>query len=85
MSEYRVELVEMSNPVAVNLSEQQGPYQVAVRQLDVLNQGGTLDYGELENKPRINGVTLQGNKSSEEIGIEEITNIELELLLGSQI
>lgn len=27
------------------------------------------DYNDLENKPSINGVTLQGNKTSEDLGI----------------
>ena len=31
--------------------------------------GGTSDYNQLENKPKINGVTLQGNKTTEELGI----------------
>ena len=31
--------------------------------------GRTSDYNELENKPSINGVTLQGNKTTEELGI----------------
>ena len=44
------------------------------------------DYEKLENKPQINGVTLIGNKSSEEIGIEEtepLTNLEIEALFQS--
>ena len=31
--------------------------------------GGTNDYNELDNKPQINGVTLQGNKTSADLGI----------------
>ncbi|MDR1629595.1 MAG: hypothetical protein LBS36_05210 [Oscillospiraceae bacterium] len=46
---------------------------------------GTNDYDVLVNKPRINGVTLVGNKTTEEIGIEEISNMELEDLLNGQI
>ena len=32
--------------------------------------GGTSDYQELTNKPSINGVTLEGNKTSSDLGIE---------------
>lgn len=32
--------------------------------------GGTSDYDSLENKPQINGVTLSGNKTAEDLGIE---------------
>lgn len=31
---------------------------------------GTTDYNALDNKPQINGVTLEGNKTSEDLGIE---------------
>lgn len=31
--------------------------------------GGTSDYNDLSNKPSINGVTLQGNKTASELGI----------------
>ena len=32
--------------------------------------GGVADYPDLTNKPKINGVTLEGNKTSADIGIE---------------
>lgn len=32
------------------------------------------DYEVLDNKPLINGVTLQGNKTSEELGVRPIGN-----------
>lgn len=31
--------------------------------------GGTSNYGDLTNKPQINGIELSGNKSTEELGI----------------
>lgn len=31
--------------------------------------GGTSDYNDLENKPKINGVILSGNKTSNELGL----------------
>ena len=31
--------------------------------------GGTTDYNGLENRPQINGVTLEGNKTSSELGL----------------
>lgn len=43
---------------------------------------GTDDYALLKNKPSINGVELTGNKTDEEIGIEPISNVELEKLLN---
>lgn len=34
--------------------------------------GGTSDYSQLSNKPSINGVTLAGNKTSEDLGINTV-------------
>lgn len=36
--------------------------------------GGTDDYNDLNNKPMINGITLQGNISSEDLGIKNGTD-----------
>ena len=33
--------------------------------------GGTSDYNQLTNKPSINGVELDGDKDSSEIGVEK--------------
>lgn len=33
--------------------------------------GGTTDYNALSNKPSINGVELDGNKDSSDIGVEK--------------
>lgn len=33
--------------------------------------GGTTDYSQLENKPSINGVILNGNKTAEDLGLAE--------------
>lgn len=41
------------------------------------------DYGSLKNKPSINGCVLIGNKTSDEININGIENIELENIINS--
>lgn len=41
----------------------------------------TSDYNSLVNQPKINEVKLIGNRSLEELGLNSITNIELEELL----
>lgn len=38
--------------------------------------GGTESYSDLSNKPQINGVTLSGNKSSEDLGLQGETQFE---------
>lgn len=42
---------------------------------------GTTDYNELDNKPQVNGVTLIGNKTNEQLNINAISNTEIEEIL----
>lgn len=39
--------------------------------------GGTRDYNDLINKPSIEGVTLEGDKTFEELTLESLNNIEI--------
>lgn len=36
---------------------------------EVINDGGTFNYNELHNKPKINGNTLEGDKTASELGV----------------
>ncbi len=40
---------------------------------EIFNDGGTHDYNELDNKPKINGNTLEDNKTNEQLGIPVYT------------
>lgn len=47
--------------------------------------GGTSNYNDLANKPRINGVELTGNKTLEDLGIESgITETELNAAIATE-
>ncbi len=41
------------------------------------NKGSANDYRMLAHKPMINGVTLIGDKSIEELGVDTLTNTEI--------
>ena len=41
---------------------------------EVINDGGTHDYDELDNQPQINGHTLEGNKTGEQLGLQDKIN-----------
>ena len=43
------------------------------------------DYDKLKNKPKINGVKLESNKSFEELGCDSVTNTELKSIYDSII
>lgn len=45
-------------------------------------EGGTSDYNDLENKPKINGVTLEGDKSSSDLGIS-VPSVDNETIIDS--
>ena len=51
-----------------------------------LNVGSTTvvsvnDYNDLRNKPSIEGVALEGDKTFEELNLQSLTNQELEAML----
>ena len=46
--------------------------------------GGTTDYNQLSNLPQINGVTLTGNKTSDDIDVAPESRVEGEQLIFDQ-
>lgn len=54
---------------------------------EIINDGGTRDYNKLQHKPQINGVTLEGNKNSHALGlqneIDDLTSIRSGAAAGS--
>lgn len=50
------------------------------------SSGGTTDYEDLENQPKINNITLIGNKTAAELGIDSKPTYDAEhttLVFGS--
>lgn len=43
--------------------------------------GNGFDYNHAENKPRINGVELSGDKTNEELNIQSISNEDIENII----
>lgn len=44
--------------------------------------GGTRDYNDLDNKPSINTITLIGDKSFSDLGLQPMTNEMIEDILS---
>ncbi len=57
------------------------PHRVAAIAAGGGGYGRATDYERLQNKPSIESVTLIGDKTFEELGLNGITNIELSKLL----
>lgn len=54
-----------------------GELSTPVRMSGEIYRGtGVSDYNDLDNKPSINGVELVGNKTTEQLGIQTVVNIE---------
>lgn len=45
--------------------------------------GGTTNYNLLTNLPQINGVTLKGDKSFDDLGMQPLTNEQMNALLAA--
>lgn len=45
--------------------------------------GGTTNYNLLTNLPQINGVTLKGDKSFNDLGMQPLTNEQMNALLAA--
>lgn len=52
---------------------------------EVINNGGTKNYNDLNNKPKIEGVELIGDKTFEELNLSSLTNTEIEDLLDASV
>lgn len=49
-------------------------------EVNIGSSGGTANYDYLYNKPKINNVELINDKTFEELGINEVSNTELDAL-----
>ena len=45
--------------------------------------GGTTNYNLLENLPQVNNITLKGNKSFDDLGMQSLTNEQMSTLLAA--
>lgn len=48
------------------------------------DSGGTNNYNRLINKPSIQGTTLQGDKSFEELGLHRVTEQDIDRIIYGQ-
>ena len=87
MKEVSIGNLEFYNEVTIDNLELYDEVDIGDLEHDVklVSVGGTLDYDDLDNKPKINDVELKGNKTFENLGINTITNIELEEMLNREI
>lgn len=61
----------------VTFKESTQRFDVNFANVQYVNEGEATDYNKLGNKPQIEGVTLQDNKSFIDLGLTEVSNQEI--------
>lgn len=77
----KIQIKSDTNSEILKLQAESGKANAELKNETIVTGGGSNDYNVLVNKPQINGVRLEGNKSGEEIGFEILTNKEIESIL----
>lgn len=87
MSELELE-VEYDDTTELELEDEETS-DIDIENSDVVGTGETTNYEKLKNKPQINSVELLGDKSSDELGLQDemeaLTNTEIESLINNYV
>ncbi len=73
----RLSVIDDNKPLRLQTHESED-VRLSVGNMIVVKEN---DYNELRNKPKIETVTLEGNKTFEDLGLSRLTNTELENML----
>ena len=65
----------MPNQINLEVNEEKETIDLSLEDINIISE---KDYEKLIKKPRINEVELVGNKTLEELGIEECTNQDID-------
>ena len=84
MDEIRIDL-KNDNNIEVNIDNKKDNIEVTIENNEKINTGGTTNYNDLYNKPQINTVSLEGNKTSLQLKLQDymdaISNFQIEEIL----
>lgn len=69
----------MPNEINLEVNEENETIDLSLEDIIIISE---KDYEKLIKKPRINEVELVGNKTLEELGIEECTNQDIDDMFG---
>lgn len=84
MSVYRkvsVTATLSSNKISVSPTMSANQIEAPARMVNKIQVNNTSDYNLLSNKPQIESVELLGNKTFNDLGLSNISNMRLEQLL----
>lgn len=84
MDEIRIDL-KNDNNIEVNIDNKKDNIEVTIENNEKINTGGTTNYNDLYNKPQINTISLEGNKTSLQLKLQDymdaISNFQIEEIL----
>lgn len=78
MNELTIELNEGILDISINTENEN--IEVEIEDSERVPTGNVGDYNKLVNKPRIEGIELKDNKTLEDLGLSEISNLEIDEL-----
>lgn len=75
----------MNKELEIDLELYNDETEIDINQSEEIRTGNPIkDYEKLENKPKIEGNELIGNKSFSDLGLQILTNLEIENLINNQ-
>ena len=74
---FNVKFNETNQRLNTNFNETKQRIEANFGNIQYIAVGETSDYTKLTNKPKIEGVTLQDNKSFIDLGLTEVSNQEI--------
>ena len=84
MSAYRTVTVTptiSNNKIAASPTVSDNNIPAAAKMANKIEVNNTSDYNLLNNKPQIESVELQGNKTFNDLGLSSITNMRIEQII----
>ena len=73
----KVEFQEINQDFDVVFNDTDASFNTDFNEVNVIEVPTNNDYTKLVNKPQIEEVTLEGNKSFIDLGLEELSNTEI--------
>lgn len=78
-------IIELEEDIIDISVENEKDTEMELENSDLVPTGSVGDYKKLENKPRIEGVELEDDKTFKELGLITLTNLEIENLINKQM
>lgn len=79
MEKLELEISRSTPSLRLDLDSNDSPLSLKIENRS--EEGGTTNYNRLSNKPSIEGVILQGDKTFDDLGLSRVTEQEIDRML----